>query len=153
MGVVGCIVDGLAGAIIGSLTICEGGNDYSPSASSVSSTTAIDILACVIQNPNNDIICTDNTNCYFYNGAGTNPSVVQGPYLSLVRACTAFDVLATVIIFVTAVIAYSACCCPQCLGSVPGDSKATVHVQGVRVEPLPVVTSGPGFGKVTPESV
>lgn len=158
MGFVGCIVDGIAAAVIVGIQVCGGGDSFSPTITSVSATAQVDILSCIIQNTGNDIVCTDANNCYFYNGHGTDPSIVQGQYLSLVRACTAFDVILTVVLFFTALLAYAAICCPQCLGSVPAvvnqQKNTVIVVQGVHEESSPVATVyDPSTGKVINDGV
>lgn len=75
-----------------------------------------------------------------------------------VRACTAFDVILTVVLFFTALLAYAASCCPQCLGSVPAvvnqQKNTVIVVQGVHEESSPVATVyDPSTGKVINDGV
>lgn len=169
VGIIGCIVDGLANSIISLLVACVSntGTVSGDANSGVFSDCFgfSDDCSCIQDNGNT---------CFFYNGgiAASNCDNILTTYTRNLHGAIAFDLIATIGVFVVSIITCVAVCCPQNFGAQPaaaGEVTVTsaqqpamqVHVQNPpqqqvygQPQPVygqqPVVVTGVVVGQAAP---
>jgi len=128
VGIIGCAVDGIGNSIVNSLTACVSDTGVvsgdSGSFVAIYCTGFTDSCAC-IQTNNVDT-------CFLYNGglAADDCDNILTVYTSRLHGAVAFDIIATLGVFVISILTCVTICCPQSLGGAQPTAAGQVVTTG-----------------------
>jgi hypothetical protein len=138
VGVVGCIVDGIANSLVSSLVACISSNGQVSGTSSYASELE---YGCGFP-PSGECYCVQpgDSFCYIYQGgiAASSCGNILEKYTSNLGASIAFDLLATFSVFALSILTCVSVCCPG-YGQLPKDVVVGTVAPGVQQQQQPVI--------------
>jgi hypothetical protein len=136
VGIVGCIVDGIAHSVVSALVAC-----VSSSGQVSGSSSDLDEFGCGFP-PSGECYCVQpgDSFCYVYQGgiAASSCDNILEKYTSNLGAAIAFDLLATFSVFALSILTCVSVCCPG-YGQLPKDVVVGTLAPGAQQQQQPII--------------